>query len=186
MLRSALSERGTSAEDVTCLECHGTGTALGDPIEVGGQKAVYGKGRSPQRPLILAAAKSNLGHLEGSAGVAGVSKVILTFKHAMMPPNLHLEKLNPNIDLNGFDVLMPDALLEWKAPAFRSGVSSFGFSGTNGHAILEAPPPSDVESRVQTYKRKVLKPWREWIGTVLYEQERLTPPAVGLRIERQR
>ena len=65
VLRAALADRGTQGEDVTCIECHGTGTALGDPIEVGAQKAVYGKGRSESQPLILAATKSNIGHLEG-------------------------------------------------------------------------------------------------------------------------
>ena len=75
VLRAALGERATRPEDVSCLECHGTGTALGDPIETGAQRAVYGKSHPENQPLILGAVKSNLGHLEGSAGVAGVSKV---------------------------------------------------------------------------------------------------------------
>eukprot|EP00931_Biecheleriopsis_adriatica_P047752 TRINITY_DN27548_c0_g2_i1.p1 TRINITY_DN27548_c0_g2~~TRINITY_DN27548_c0_g2_i1.p1 ORF type:complete len:4734 (-),score=1179.49 TRINITY_DN27548_c0_g2_i1:215-14152(-) len=175
VLRAALGERGTQAEDVTCLECHGTGTALGDPIEVGAQKAVYGKGRTEAQPLILAATKSNIGHLEGSAGVAGIAKVILAINHAQITPNLHLEKLNPNIDLNGFSVLMPDKLVDWKSASLRSGVSSFGFSGTNGHGLLEAID-SAADAQIQARKplqfaRKTLKPWREWMQTVLYLEE---------------
>lgn len=182
VLRSALAERGTSPEDVTCLECHGTGTALGDPIEVGAQKAVYSKGRSQAQPLILAAVKTNMGHLEGSAGVAGVSKVILTLQHAMMPANLFLEKLNPNIDLNDFHVLMPDKLMEWKALTRRSGVSSFGFSGTNGHAVIETAETTKDSCKapaVFKYNRRLLKPYRDWFQTVAYVED-WTPAAAGV------
>ena len=174
VIRSALSERGTSAEDIKCLECHGTGTALGDPIEVGSQKAIYAKGRD-QHPLVLAAVKSAIGHLEGSAGVAGISKVLMTIRHKAISPNLHLEKLNPNIDLNGFNVIMPDKLLEWKNVDNRASVSSFGFSGTNGHALMEAPPQAEVGAvmypKIQKYNRKIVKPWRDWLETVLYLED---------------
>ncbi|CAE7183438.1 pikAI, partial [Symbiodinium microadriaticum] len=174
VLRAALADRGTQGEDVTCIECHGTGTALGDPIEVGAQKAVYGKGRTESQPLILAATKSNIGHLEGSAGVAGISKVILAITKAQITPNLHLEKLNPNIDLGGFNTLMPDKLVEWKSASLRSGVSSFGFSGTNGHGLMEAILTQPSEPKVvkpMRFARKVLKPWREWMQKVVYFEE---------------
>ena len=115
------------------------------PIEVGAQRAVYGKGRSVEQPLVLGALKSNLGHLEGSAGVAGISKVVLTLQKALIPTNLWLHDLNSNIDLSGFPTIMPSELLDWRKVVHRSSVSSFGFSGTNGHAVLGlAPQPEDL------------------------------------------
>eukprot|EP00913_Durusdinium_trenchii_P002894 g2681.t1 len=119
VLRSALAERQTAGEDVTMIECHGTGTALGDPIEVGAQRAVYGKGRSEAQPLILAATKSNIGHLEGAA-LPGAGFIF--------------ERPSSPVDA----IRVPDKLVEWKSASLRSGVSSFGFSGTNGHGLMEA------------------------------------------------
>jgi len=175
VIRAALAERATVPEAVSCLECHGTGTSLGDPIEVGAQKAVYGKNRPKDSPLTLAALKSNLGHLEGAAGVAGLTKVVLTLQRAMIPPNLWLEKLNPNIDLSGFGSIMPGELFDWRSVQHRSSVSSFGFSGTNGHAVLESIDRQTIADElrypVMKYKRRLLQPWRPWLDKVLYVEE---------------
>ncbi|CAK0831545.1 unnamed protein product, partial [Prorocentrum cordatum] len=176
VLRIALGERGLQPSAVSCLECHGTGTALGDPIEVGAQKAVYGKGRAADDAVVLAALKSNIGHLEGTAGVAGLSKVVLMLQRAMVPPALWLENLNPNIDLGGFGALMPVEQLDWRQGPHRASVSSFGFSGTNGHAVLERAerplPEGAAPARLTMgYKRRVTRPWNEWLKGSLYSEE---------------
>ena len=106
-VQAALLDGSTEPLDISMVEVHGTGTALGDPIEVGGLKATIGKGRSQDSPVILAACKSIIGHEEGAAGVAGIVKMVASMKHGLIPKNLHLTKLNPNIDLGDFPVLMP-------------------------------------------------------------------------------
>ncbi|CAE7603351.1 orfB [Symbiodinium sp. CCMP2456] len=125
--------------EVSLVEVHGTGTSLGDPIEVSAMKATLGKHRSDESPLIMAALKSIIGHPEGSSGVAGIIKMISEFTHRMLPKNLHLKKMNSNIDLTAFPVIMPDSIIDWRGSRAVAGVTSFGFSGTNSHGILEAP-----------------------------------------------
>ena len=129
---------------------------------------------SVARLRVAASSKICAISLPGSAGVAGISKVILAITKAHITPNLHLETLNPNIDLSGFQVLMPDKLVEWKNASLRSGVSSFGFSGTNGHGLMEAILTQPSEPKVvkpMHFARKVLKPWREWMQKVVYFEE---------------
>lgn len=89
------------------MECHGTGTALGDPIEFGAQRAVLGRGRAPAEPLVVGAVKTNVGHLEGAAGLAGLLKALLVLRHGVAPANLHLQAVNPHLDLEGYPVLFP-------------------------------------------------------------------------------
>ncbi|CAK9102638.1 unnamed protein product [Durusdinium trenchii] len=166
VLRAALAERGTLPEAVSCLECHGTGTALGDPIEVGGQSAVYGKSRGS---FLLAAGKTNLGHLEGAAGVAGISKAVLSCQRAQVPALLWLRQLNNNIELSGFSAAMPTELLAWRREKKISSVSSFGFSGTNGHALVEeaevsAPPPR------AKYARRMLQAYHMWMQDFSFQE----------------
>ena len=96
-IRKALSNRSLQPEDIDFIECHGTGTPLGDPIEVHGLRNVFGKNRS--RPLYLTAVKTNIGHLETAAGIAGLIKLVLCLQHKQLPPNLHLESLNPEINI---------------------------------------------------------------------------------------
>lgn len=123
--------------DVSLVECHGTGTSLGDPIEIGAQEKIYGKERVEEDGLILAAVKSIIGHLEGAAGVAGLTKIVKMLEHSQVPPNLHLKTLNPNIDLSQFPTVFPKSVMEWKPTGLkRCGISSFGFSGTNSHANI--------------------------------------------------
>ncbi len=140
LLRRALEDAGIAAGDVSLIEAHGTGTRLGDPVEVRALEAVFGE---RDEPLVLGAVKSNIGHLEAAAGIAGLIKVLLALEHGRIPPNLHSRPLNPSVDWARWPVRLPEGVVDW--PENRSGrriagVSGFGLSGTNAHVIVEAAP----------------------------------------------
>jgi len=138
VIRSALAEARLEPADVGYVECHGTGTRLGDPIEVRALGAVYGVPRS--QPLWLASVKTNIGHLESAAGVAGFIKAVLTLQKRRIPPHLHLNQVNPDIDLAGQHLAVPTEPTDWVSEGpRRAGVSSFGINGTNAHLVLEEP-----------------------------------------------
>ncbi len=143
VLRDALSAAGVEPSDVGYIEAHGTGTSLGDPIEVNAIGAVFGPGRDPSRPLALGSVKTNIGHLEAAAGVAGVAKAVLALQRGEIPPHLHLESPNPFIDWQALPVTVPTRTTPFTTGGGRriAGVSSFGFSGTNAHVVLESAPP---------------------------------------------
>lgn len=143
VIRAALGSAGLAPAEVGYVEAHGTGTPLGDPIEVRALERAYGRGREADAPLIVGSVKSNIGHTEAAAGLAGVIKVALALRHERIPPNLHFQKPNPQIRLADIPALVAERALPWPAVAEaprRAGVSSFGFSGSNAHVILEAPP----------------------------------------------
>jgi len=142
VIRAALADAGASPSDIDYIEAHGTGTALGDPIEVRALAAVLGQGRSPDRPLAVGSIKANLGHQEAAAGIAGLLKVVLALEHGEIPPQLHLTVRNPHIDWDGLPIVIPVERMPWpKTERPRlAGVSSFGFSGTNAHLVLEQAP----------------------------------------------
>ncbi|HSK01104.1 MAG TPA: beta-ketoacyl synthase N-terminal-like domain-containing protein, partial [Kofleriaceae bacterium] len=144
VLRAALEDARLIATDVDVVECHGTGTSLGDPIEVNALAAVYGHGRPSERPLLLGAVKPNLGHLESAAGLAGVAKVIACLARAAVPPTLHTTPRNPHVEWDRLPVRVADELGPWpirpEGGPRRAGVSAFGLSGTNAHVILEQAP----------------------------------------------
>lgn len=142
LIESALEKANLSASDIDYVEAHGTGTSLGDPIEVKALVETYGQNR--KNPLYIGSAKTNIGHLEASAGVAGLIKCVLALQHGKIPKHLHFHKLNPYISLNENDVKIPLEAVEWQpdSKARIASVSSFGFSGTNAHAIIEEPPKS--------------------------------------------
>ncbi|MEZ4449702.1 MAG: beta-ketoacyl synthase N-terminal-like domain-containing protein [Nannocystaceae bacterium] len=146
VLRQALADGGLDPASVSFVECHGTGTPLGDPIEVQALAAVYGEGRAA--PLRIGSIKTNLGHAEGAAGVAGLMKVVLALGRRRLPASLHAERPNPLIPWGDLPVEVTREALDWEAPADlprRAGVSSFGFSGTNAHVVLEeAPAPASA------------------------------------------
>ncbi|MGV0850694.1 type I polyketide synthase [Mycolicibacterium phlei] len=149
LITEALTRAGLVGGDVDYLEAHGTGTALGDPIEVQAAAASYGVGRDPNRPLLIGSVKTNVGHLESAAGIAGLIKVVLSLQHGMLPKNLHFENPSPNIPWDSLPVRVVDQPIPWKADGRprRAGTSSFGFSGTNAHVIIEeAPKPEAAES----------------------------------------
>ncbi len=146
VIRDALANAGVSPEQIDYIEAHGTGTSLGDPIEARALARVFGSGRSAGHPLVVGSAKTNLGHLEAAAGISGLIKTVLALQHNEIPASLHFQKMNPHIDWGGLPVEIPVRGREWrlgKGPRM-AGVSSFGFSGTNVHLVLEeapTPPP---------------------------------------------
>ncbi|GAX39733.1 beta-ketoacyl synthase [Tolypothrix sp. NIES-4075] len=144
VIREALENAGVASTQISYVEAHGTATSLGDPIEVKSLKAVLMQGREPDQPCWIGSVKTNIGHLEGAAGIAGLIKVVLSLQHAEIPPNLHLEQLNPYISLKGTTFSIPTERQPWVALTERrlAGVSSFGFGGTNCHVILEEAPPT--------------------------------------------
>ncbi len=139
LIREALANAGVAAEAVGYLETHGTGTPLGDPIEVGAAAEVLCANRTAAAPLRLGAVKSNIGHLEAAAGIAGLIKTVLVLEHGRIPANLHLRVPNPRLGVERLPVTLPRVSEPWAAggtPRY-AGVSSFGFSGTNAHLVLE-------------------------------------------------
>jgi acyl transferase domain-containing protein len=147
VIEGALQLAGINPRDMDYLEAHGTGTALGDPIELGGLSAVFGNERTKQNPLMVGSVKTNVGHLESAAGVVGVMKVVLALLNEEIPPHLHLRELNPHVNWDRLPVVIPTALTAWKRGSRPriAGISSFGASGTNAHVIVaEAPGPVAV------------------------------------------
>ncbi|MEU0075822.1 SDR family NAD(P)-dependent oxidoreductase [Streptomyces sp. NPDC006332] len=143
LLRSALRDAGTDATDIGYVEAHGTGTLLGDPIEAGALGAVLGRDRPPGRPLLIGSVKSNLGHLEGAAGIVGLIKTVLSLHHATLPASLHFHSPNPHIDFTELGLRVVTEPTDWPTEDGRpalAGVSAFGFGGTNAHAVLEQAP----------------------------------------------
>jgi acyl transferase domain-containing protein/acyl carrier protein len=157
LIAAALARAGLAGGDIDYLEAHGTGTSLGDPIEVQAAAAVYGEGRDPNRPLLMGSVKTNIGHLESAAGVAGLVKVVLSLQHEVLPPNLHFENPSPHIPWDSLPVRVVDKAIPWQANGRprRAGVSSFGFTGTNAHVLIEEAPqasdeaPSEVDARTE-------------------------------------
>ncbi|WP_189943111.1 type I polyketide synthase [Streptomyces aurantiogriseus] len=148
LLRSALRDAGTEAADIGYVEAHGTGTLLGDPIEAGALGAVLGRDRPAGQPLLIGSVKSNLGHLEGAAGIVGLIKTVLSLHHGKLPASLHFQSPNPHIDFTELGLRVVAEPTPWPAERGRpalAGVSAFGFGGTNAHAILEqAPQPAPL------------------------------------------
>ncbi|MFG2605992.1 beta-ketoacyl synthase N-terminal-like domain-containing protein [Streptomyces sp. NPDC048514] len=145
LIRRTLSEAGVAPTDIGYFEAHGTGTALGDPIEVQAIKDVFAGDPARRAPLRIGSVKSNIGHLEAAAGVAGLIKLVLCLQHGRIPPNLHLNTLNPKIRLADIPATVPQVCEEWEADTGvrTAAISSYGFSGTNAHAVLaEAPRPA--------------------------------------------
>ena len=139
VLRDAYAAAGVNPNDTQYVETHGPGTALGDPIEAQALGAVLCQDRSGDNPLILSSVKTQIGHLESAAGIAGMLKVILSIKNHKIPKLLHFEKPNPNIDFEGLKIKVQQEASPWprSSAPHLAGVNSFGWSGTNVHVILE-------------------------------------------------
>ncbi len=140
VIRAALRNAGVEPEQVGMVEAHGTGTPLGDPIEVDALRAVYGATRESGRPLRLGSVKTNFGHTETAAGVAGLLKLAMAARRGEIPAHLHLQQLNPRIQLDGTPIEIPTETVPWTDDERIGGVSSFGLSGTNAHVVLSGPP----------------------------------------------
>jgi myxalamid-type polyketide synthase MxaE and MxaD len=151
VIREALRQAAVEPAEIDYVEAHGTGTPLGDPIEVEALAEVLGPPSAVAGPCLLGSVKTNVGHLEGAAGIAGLMKVVLALHHEAVPPHLHLSRLNPNVVLDGTRLRIPGALEPWPRRERRrcAGVSSFGWSGTNVHVVLEeAPAPAPAAPAV--------------------------------------
>ncbi len=142
VIRKALDQAGVEPADVGYVECHGTGTRLGDPIEVQALGTVLAEGRDPDRPVVIGSVKSNMGHTQAAAGVAGIIKTILSFEHERIPKSLHFDVPSPHIPWADLPVEVAANAKTWPRSRRRriAGVSSFGVSGTNAHIVLEEPP----------------------------------------------
>lgn len=149
VLRQALANAGIEAHEISYIEAHGTGTSLGDPIEAHALAAVLGPKRTKENPLMIGSVKTNIGHLEAAAGVAGLIKVALSLQNEEVPANLHFQAMNPHIDWAGMPLEIPVEARPWRRSKSRrlAGVSSFGFSGTNAHVILEEAPAREARTR---------------------------------------
>lgn len=146
MLRKAYRHAGISPGQVRYVEAHGTGTRAGDPVELAALGAALSEGRPEGRPCAVGSVKTNIGHAEGAAGMAGLIKVVLALQHRTVPPSLHFEKPNPAIPWAELPLFVPTEAIPWpevEGPAV-AGVSAFGIAGTNAHVVLQEAPP-DVD-----------------------------------------
>ena len=145
LIRQALDASGVTADTVSYIEAHGTGTPLGDPIELAGLKKAFAKDTNNQSFCGIGSIKPSIGHLEGAAGIAGLIKVLACLRHQQLPPSINFQSLNPEISINESPFYVVDQLRDWSALTNkegthiprRCGISSFGFGGANGHVILE-------------------------------------------------
>ena len=146
VLRKAYRDAGINPRDVDYIEAHGTGTILGDPIEADALGRVVGKGRAADKPALLGAVKSNVGHLESAAGAASLAKMALALKNDKIPPSINYTGPNPYIDFEAVRLKVADTVTDWPRYSGHaiSGVSGFGFGGANAHMVLREVLPSDL------------------------------------------
>ena len=158
LIRKALKAADVSPADISYVEAHGTGTALGDPIEFNALAEVMGEGRNTTYPLYLGSIKSNIGHAEAAAGIAGLIKTVLALKNKQIPPNIHFNKPNSKIQFESIPARVPTRSLFWDANDRKrlAGVSAFGISGTLAHIVLEEAPPHEINEDNENSPRNIL------------------------------
>ncbi|TWU03335.1 type I polyketide synthase [Neorhodopirellula pilleata] len=142
VIREAINDASLTPDQIDYIEAHGTGTPLGDPVEVDALRQVFANSRRPDQPLKIGSVKTNMGHLEGAAGIAGVLKVVLSIKHNAIPAHLHCDAPSPSIDWQ-WPVEITTHAQRWSSKMRVAGVSSFGFGGSNAHVILSDAPVSN-------------------------------------------
>lgn len=167
VIRRALRDAEVTPADVTLIEAHGTGTSLGDPIEMAALATAYCHQRATDNPLFVGSLKTNVGHMEAAAGVGALEKVILALQHAQVPPHINFTTPSPYIDWAALtQVQIPRRLQPWPpsggdTPTRLAGISSFGFTGTNVHVIVEqapALPPMTATAQPQLFKLSAQRP----------------------------
>lgn len=149
LFAETLSQTGIAPSDVDYIEVHGTGSELGDPIEVRAAAAVYGRDRDFEKPLLLGTVKTNIGHLEAAAGVAGLIKVLLSMHHGIIPKQLHFKNPSPHVEWDKLPVKVTSEPTVWPSTLNQSriaGVSAFGISGTNAHILVECNSAGEVKN----------------------------------------
>ncbi|MCP4660497.1 MAG: type I polyketide synthase, partial [bacterium] len=177
LIEDALRASAVEAGRISYLEAHGTGTSLGDPIELRAAAAALGRGRSREQALVIGSVKSNIGHTEAAAGVAGLMKVVLAMDAGVIPPHLHFVEPSPHVDWQGLPIEVAVEPRPWvsEGGTRMAGVSSFGLSGTNAHVILEQAPaavevaneperPTSIlclSARTETALRALASRWAE-------------------------
>ncbi len=158
VISETLDKAGIDADSISYIEAHGTGTSLGDPIEISGLTKALHSSKSDYR-CAIGSVKSNIGHLEAAAGIASITKVLMQMKYKQLAPSLHSDNLNPNIDFEETPFYVQSELTDWKTPqnqARRSGISSFGAGGSNAHIIIEEYKNEEKMETVQSNKAQII------------------------------
>ncbi|MEU3188691.1 type I polyketide synthase, partial [Streptomyces sp. NPDC006923] len=201
VLREAYEKAGVDPTAVQYVELHGTGTPVGDPIEAAALGAVLGAGRAPDRPLRVGSAKTNVGHLEGAAGMVGLLKALLALSHRRLPASLNFETASPDIPLARLGLAVQSELSEWpdSEGPLLAGVSSFGMGGTNAHVVLSGHPAVEQAPRARPADAPGLTPWvvsgrgtaalraqAERLRTAVAAADTLDPADVGLSLAAHR
>ncbi|MFI4955487.1 MAG: beta-ketoacyl synthase N-terminal-like domain-containing protein, partial [Gammaproteobacteria bacterium] len=187
VIRKALQQAQLNPDDIDYIEVHGTGTSIGDPIEVNALVQVF-NGHKGQ--LTLGTVKTNVGHLEGAAGISAIIKTVLALKHEEIPRHLHFQELNPAINLDSIPAQIPLEPIPWKTSTGRvrrAGVNSFGFSGTNAHVILEEFFPQELSSERASIPKTEFHRERYWAPVLLRKKKRIglgeeVHPLLGARL----
>ena len=158
VIAEALALAGVESETISYIEAHGTGTALGDPIEIAALKKVFGASTQKKNFCAIGSVKTNIGHLGAAAGVTGLIKTVLALKHQLLPASLHFEEPNPKIDFANSPFYVNAERSEWKKGKTprRAGVSSFGIGGTNAHVVLEEAPTVEASGKSRPWQLLVL------------------------------